>query len=74
MNLTELVAKDIDDFVSIAVRLLTDHTYQQLLSTNILELFDRDERSDASTPRLHKNEKAATEWAEFLKLVMGYSK
>lgn len=77
MDFMELVAKDVDDFVSIATRLLTDHTYQQLLSTHILELFTRvniDEANDASTPRLHKNEKAVTEWAEFFKLVMGYSK
>lgn len=78
MNITELVAKDVDDFVSITIRLLTNETHQKQLSKDVLDLYFREdavthEVDSALSTRLHRNTEVATEWANFFKAVMRHS-
>ena len=70
----ELVAKDSEEFVNIAVRLLTNHSYQQELSNKIFDLFHRENENSDELAGLHKNWKVSAEWANFFKLLMGRKK
>ena len=49
MDITELVAKDTHEFVDVALKLLTNHTFRQHLSERILERFHRDDQDYAMT-------------------------
>lgn len=61
MNHTVLIANDIQDYVNIVLKLVTDHVFQREQAENILDKFHY---------HLNQNQEAAKEWKIFFQNLM----